>query len=170
MLLRRENPLKRSLIRNIVIPNSLEDKINVEDKINLLENQIAFYRLMASKNIDLKKSITAVYADKPLKQICEELIPSVPIEFQGVDPNEIVGSMKITNAPLEQVLQYLDEAAGVNFSFSNKGILVQSGPNPAPKNADSKTTTSSQNPANPSATPQEEAAPPKIQGTIPNQP
>jgi hypothetical protein len=120
--------IKRKMIRNILTPNSLDDKINIDDKINFLENQIAFYRLMASKNIDLQKSITAAYADKPLKQICEELIPGIPIEFQGADPNETVGSMEITKTPLEQVLQYLDEAAGVNFSFSNKGILVQSGP------------------------------------------
>lgn len=102
--------------------------MSTEDKIKALEQSIAFYKLMVSKKVDLSKSITAAYAEKPLSDVLKELIPEVPVEYKGVDPSETVQSMAITKAPLEKVLKYLDKAAGVYFSYSEKGLLISSKP------------------------------------------
>ena len=104
------------------------EPILIAKKIDALERQLAFYRLMSDNKVDLDKEITAAYANQPLGKIFEELIPGVPIEFRGVDRNETVESMAITKAPLEKVLQYLDEAAGVFFTFSADGIIVTNEP------------------------------------------
>jgi hypothetical protein len=57
-------------------------------------------------------------------------------------------------------------ASSPQTPFSNAPV----DPNPAPKNADPKITTFSQNLASPWAMSSEETAPAKIQGKIPNQP
>jgi hypothetical protein len=99
-----------------------------EDKVKALKKSIAFYQLMVSKKVDLSKSITAAYAEKAISEVFKELIPNVPIEYKGVKPEETVETMAITKASLEKVLNYLDEAAGVYFIYSEKGILVSSEP------------------------------------------
>ena len=102
--------------------------VSVVDKIKILERKLNFYRLMTSKKVDLEKSITATYKNKPLSKVFKELIPDVPVEFKGVDQDVTVESMTITKVSLDKVFQYLDEAAGVYFSFSEKGLLVTAKP------------------------------------------
>ena len=100
----------------------------VVDKIKILERKLNFYRLMTSKKVDLEKSITATYKNKPLSEVFRELIPDIPVEFKGVDQDVTVESMTITKVSLDKVFQYLDEAAGVYFSFSEKGMLITAKP------------------------------------------
>ena len=102
--------------------------MTTEDKIKSLKRHIVFYQLMAAKKVDLSKLITAAYAEKPISEVFKELIPNVSIEYKGVKPEEMVGTMAITKAPLEKVLKYLDEAAGVYFTYTDKGIIVSAKP------------------------------------------
>lgn len=57
-------------------------------------------------------------SNKPLSEVFKELIPHIPVEFLRVDQNVTVESMTITKVSLDKVFQYLDDAAGVYFSFS----------------------------------------------------
>lgn len=102
--------------------------VSTADKIKTLERQLTFYALMGGKKIDLEKEIDAVYQEVPLRRILGELIPGVAFEFKGVDDGETVKSLTIRKAPLEQVLQHLDDAAGVYFSYSKDGILITQEP------------------------------------------
>ena len=106
----------------------LDADVPVVDKIKILERKLNYYRLMNSKKVDLEKGITATYKNKPLSEVFKELIPGIPVEFKGVDQKVTVDSMKITKVSLDRVFQYLDDAAGVYFSFSEKGMLVTATP------------------------------------------
>ena len=55
-------------------------------------------------------------------------LPGVVVKFSGVEAGVTVGSLPARQAPLAQVMEYLDDAAGVYFSFSEGGIEV--GPKP----------------------------------------
>lgn len=105
-----------------------EAEVPVADKIRILERKLSYHRLMTGKKVDLEKSITATYKNKPLGEVFKELIPGIPVEFKGVDQKVTVGSIKITKVSLDKVFQSLAEAAGVYFSFSEKGLLVTATP------------------------------------------
>lgn len=102
--------------------------ISAEEKIFALEQKIAFYKLMEAHEVNLEKKVTAAYSEKPLGKVLKDLLPGVPIEYKGVDASEKVKSMSITKASLESVLIWLDDAAGVYFTFSEKGIKVSAKP------------------------------------------
>ncbi len=102
--------------------------IPVEEKIAALKEKLNFYELASKYKVDLSKQISAVYADKPLKSILAELLPNVPVKFDGVDNGVTVESMAIVKTPLETVCEYLDAAAGVYFQFTDQGITISAKP------------------------------------------
>jgi hypothetical protein len=112
----------------VKIEISKEWELPTEDKTRALEQKLAFYQLMSAKKVDLLKPITAVYAEQPLADVLKEILPGINVDYNGVDPGVTVKSMKVTKAPLGKVLEYLDNAAGVYFVFSDKGVLVSSKP------------------------------------------
>ena len=107
-------------IRRGIIPKP----ISTEEKIAALKEKLRFYELMHQHNVDLNRKINAVYTDKQLKIILTDLIPNVPVKFDGVDPKVTVESMTIAKTSLEKVCEYLDAAAGVYFRFTDAGISV----------------------------------------------
>ncbi len=102
--------------------------MKTEDKIKALKQKIVFYELMRANKIDLSKPITAAYASKPLSEVLKELIPGIAVKYENVSPQETVESMAITKTPLEKVLTYLDDAAGVYFTYTAEGLTVSSKP------------------------------------------
>jgi hypothetical protein len=102
--------------------------ISIEEKVAALKEKLHFYELMQQHKVDLSREINAVYTDKPLKNILAELLPNVPVKFDGVDTSVTVESMAIAKTPLETVCDYLDAAAGVYFRFSDQGIIVAATP------------------------------------------
>jgi len=102
--------------------------MTTEGKIKALEQRIIFYKLMRANKVDLAKPVTAAFAEKPLSEALKELIPEITVKYKGVNPQETVGSMAITKAPLEKVLNYLDDASGVYFIYTEKGLTVSSKP------------------------------------------
>ena len=69
-----------------------------------------------------------MYVNKPLKEILAELLPGVPVKFDGVDSGVTVDSMTVAKTPLETAFEYLDAAAGVCFHFMDQGITVTAKP------------------------------------------
>jgi len=98
--------------------------IPMEEKIRALQEKLNFYELASQYKVDLNKNINAVYADKPLKDVLAELLPNVPVKFDGVNSGVTVESIAIAKTPLETVCEYLDAAAGVYFHYTDKGITV----------------------------------------------
>jgi hypothetical protein len=102
--------------------------IPVGEKIMALKEKLRFYELAVQHNVDLDKKINAVYTNRPLKDILAELLPNVPVKFDGVDSGVTVDSMTIAKTPLEAVCECLDAAAGVYFHFTDQGITVTAKP------------------------------------------
>jgi hypothetical protein len=102
--------------------------IPVEEKIAALKGKLHFYELTRQYKVDLSKEINAVYTDKPLKSVLAELLPNVPVKFDGVDSGVTIESMAVAKTPLETVCDYLDAAAGVYFQFTDQGITVTAKP------------------------------------------
>ena len=102
--------------------------IPVAEQIAALKAHIGYLTLMGKHNIDLSKEITAAYAEKPLADALKELLPGVPVKFDGADEKVTVQSMAISKARLSAVIEHLDDAAGVYFVFSEEGITVRAEP------------------------------------------
>ena len=105
--------------------------ISVDQKVAVLTEKLHFYELLKHYQVDPNKVITAAYADKPLKTVLAELLPNVPVKFDGVDSGVTVESMTVVKTPLEKVCEYLDAAAGVYFQFTEQGITDTATPPPA---------------------------------------
>jgi hypothetical protein len=101
-----------------------DDPIPTADKIKALKQKISFYLLMTKHKVDLEKSISKVYTDKSLSKVLDELAPEVPIKFEGVDRKVTVMDMTLKQVQLDRVFDFLDQAAGVYFSYSEQGILI----------------------------------------------
>jgi hypothetical protein len=93
-----------------------------------LQEKLHFYELFKKYKLDPNKEINAVYAGKPLKDVLAELLPAVPVKFDGVDDGVTIDSMAIAKTSLETVCEHLDEAAGVFFRFTEQGITVTAKP------------------------------------------
>lgn len=102
--------------------------IPVDEEIAALQEKLHFYELLKQYKLDPSKEINAVYTDKPLKAVLAELLPNVPVKFDGVDGGVTVESMAIAKTPLETVCENLDAAAGVYFRFTEQGIIVAATP------------------------------------------
>lgn len=102
--------------------------IPVDEKILALKEKLHFYELASQYKVDLNKKINEVYVNKPLKDVLAELLPNIPVKFDGVDSEVTVDSMTIAKTPLETVCEYLDAAAGVYFHFTDQGITVTAKP------------------------------------------
>lgn len=111
---------------------SKKNDIPVAEQIAALKSQIGYLTLMEKHGIDISKEITAKYAEKPLAGILKELLPGVPVKFDGVDEKETVKQLNSNKARLSAVIEWLDDAAGVYFTFSETGIVVTSKPPVAP--------------------------------------
>lgn len=107
---------------------SRKHDIPVAEKVAALRQHIAYLTLMEKHGVDLGKKVTAKYEDIPLAKILGELLPKVPVKFDGVDENETVKSLDCKDAPLRSVIDWLDDAAGVYFGFSEEGITVRAAP------------------------------------------
>jgi hypothetical protein len=102
--------------------------VPVSEKVLALKENLHFYELASQYKVDLDKKINAVYVNKPLKDVLAELLPGVPVKFEGVDSGVPVDSLTIAKTPLEIVCEYLDAAAGVYFHFTDQGITVTAKP------------------------------------------
>ena len=104
------------------------EPIPLDDKIAALQEKLQFYQFMKRYKVDPDKKIDAVYSNRPLKSILAELLPNVPVKFDGVDGGVTVDNMVVGKTSLEIVLGYLDTAAGVYFKFSDNGMTISATP------------------------------------------
>jgi hypothetical protein len=87
---------------------------------------------MQKHSIDLSKEITATYTEKPLADVLKEILPKVPVKFDGADAKVTVKSLTANKARLSAVIEHLDDAAGVYFVFTEEGITVKAEPPTVP--------------------------------------
>jgi len=111
---------------------SKKHEIPVAEQIAALREHIDYLTLMEKHGVDPGKQVTAIYKDVPLADVLRELMPKVPVKFDGVDEKVTIKSMVCNDALMFSVLSWLDDAAGVYFDFSENGIRVTSGPPVAP--------------------------------------
>lgn len=105
------------------------DPLPVADRIGALEQKLVFYRLLEKHELDPDKAITGSFENTPLKDALAEVIPGVPVVFEdGVDAGVTVEKLDSKDAKLEAVVDFLDDAAGVFFSFSDDGLHVKAEP------------------------------------------
>ncbi len=104
------------------------DPISLDERIAALESMTAFYRLLQQQGVDLEQKVSGDFSGLLLKDVLAQLLPDMPVEFQDVDESVTVLKMTVTEARLEQVLDYLDDGAGVYFSCTEGGMVVTSKP------------------------------------------
>lgn len=104
---------------------SKKNDIPVAEQIAVLKTHINYLTLMEKHGIDLAKEVDATYTEKPLADALNELLPKVPVKFDGVDPAVTIKSLKAEKTRLATVIQFLDDAAGVFFVFTEDGITVK---------------------------------------------
>lgn len=107
---------------------SKKNQIPLKEQIAVLQEHIDYLTLMEKHGVDPGKKVTSIYKDVPLADVFRELMPNVPVKFEGVDEKETVKSLICSDAPISLVIEHLDDAAGVYFSFSEQGITVSSKP------------------------------------------
>lgn len=111
---------------------SKKNDIPVAEQIAALKSHIGYLTLMQKHSIDLTKEVTATYTEKPLADIFKEILPKVPVKFDGADAKVTVKSLTANKARLSAVIEFLDDAAGVYFVFSEEGITVKAEPPTSP--------------------------------------
>lgn len=103
-------------------------EIPISEQIAALKSHIAYLTLMEKHGIDLAKPITATFTEVPLVDALKELLPKVPVKFEGADAAVTIKSLKAEKARLAAVIDFLDKAAGVYFVFTDEGIIVKAEP------------------------------------------
>ncbi len=98
--------------------------IPLNEKIDALRSKLAFYELLKLHKIDPYKETKVKYRDSPLMEALKELLPNIPVKFEGVDKDVTIKKMTTNKTTLEKVCKYLDNAAGVYFRFSKEGLTV----------------------------------------------
>lgn len=117
--------VKREKAFNVQVSKGMFDKnLTVDEQILALEQKLVFLKLVKKHAISLDAEINATYKEVPLKKVLGELLPNVPVKFTGVSEDVTVGSLTVTKVALGKVCDYLDDAAGVYFSFTPEGIIV----------------------------------------------
>ena len=106
------------------------DPMPIEEKIAALESMTSFYRLLQQQGVDPEQKVTGDYTGMKLKDVLAQLLPKMTVEFRDVDDAVTILKMTATEARLEQVLDYLDDAAGVYFTYSQGGLAITSAPLP----------------------------------------
>lgn len=99
-------------------------EVSLDEKIDALKSKLAFYELLKSHKIDPSKEIKVKYRNKLLTEALKELLPNVPVKFEGVKEDVTIGKLTANEASLEKVCEYLDNATGVYFRFSKEGLFV----------------------------------------------
>ena len=102
------------------------ETLTVDQKIWALQDRLCFYKLVKQHNIDLGMKVTVAYADEPLKPVLAKLLPGINVTFQGVKEDVTIGSMTAVKTDVEKVCNYLGEACGVYFHFTEQGLIVTS--------------------------------------------
>jgi hypothetical protein len=106
--------------------------IPVAEQIAAVKSHLGYLTLMQKHSIDLSKEITATYTEKPLADVLKEILPKVPVKFDGADAKVTVKSLTANKARLSAVIEHLDDAAGVYFVFTEEGITVKAEPPTVP--------------------------------------
>jgi hypothetical protein len=99
--------------------------IPLAEQIAVLKSHTNYLSLMEKHGINIEKEVDATYTEKPLADALKELLPKVPVKFDGVDPAVTIKSLKAEKARMTTVIQFLDDAAGVFFVFTEEGITVK---------------------------------------------
>ena len=98
--------------------------VGMDEQIVALRQQLEFLKLAKKHGVDPGKKVDLVCKERPLAEVLKELLPGVAVKFSGVEERVTVGSLSASQAPVSQVVEYLDDAAGVYFAFSGEGIAV----------------------------------------------
>ena len=104
------------------------DPVSLDERIAALESMTAFYRLLQQQGVDLEQRVSGDYTGIPLKEVLAQLLPDIPVEFADVDESVTLLKMTVADARLEQVLDYLDDGAGVYFSCTERSLVISSAP------------------------------------------
>ena len=115
---------------SIKVEKDMFDKtpLSIEEKITALESKISYYNFFLKYNINLNDTPDLIYKETPLKDALNELLPGVPISFKDVDEDVKIKKLMSSEAPLESILKYLDDAAGVYFEFTRDQLIVKNTP------------------------------------------
>lgn len=105
-----------------------KNEVGVDEQIVALRQQLEFLKLAKKHGVDPAKKVDLVCKERPLAEMLRELLPGVAVRFDGVAEGVTVESLSASQAPVRQVVEYLDDAAGVYFAFSGEGIAVMEKP------------------------------------------
>ena len=119
---------KREESFNVKITKGFRHNIPIDDKIAALEQKIIFYKLLKKHHIDINQKIDGNYTNLQLRSVLETLLPGIKIKFNGVGEEITIANMTVKQSRLESVLDSLDNAAGVYFQFTKRGLTVSGMP------------------------------------------
>jgi hypothetical protein len=100
----------------------------IDERIAALESMTCFFKLLKKQGIDPDQKVSGDYSGKRLKDVLAELLPNVPVEFSDVDDSVTILKMTASDARLEVIMDLLDDAAGVYFTYSMSGLVIASTP------------------------------------------
>lgn len=101
----------------------------IDEKIAALESMVCYYTLLKQQGIDPEQKMSGDYTGAKLKDVLAQLLPSMPVDFRDVDDSVTILKMTAENAALEKILDFLDDGAGVYFSYTMSGLIITSTPN-----------------------------------------
>ena len=120
--------VRQEVVAVTVSRGFFSDPIPLDEKIAALASMTCFYRILKQGGIEPDQKVSGDYTGRMLKDVLDELLPGVPVTFTDVEDTVTILKMNVTDASLEKVVGFLDDASGVYFAYSMNGLAVSSAP------------------------------------------